>query len=143
MELYTQIHARILFRFINLSGSRTVLLYQVFIKQLIDVNLPSVLHHVDLKVHNIQSWNSIMKAYFMISSSITRGCVFNPTPEFSWAILNNYCGINLTFSRRLYSEGIGKMEIWVLNVCDPSALYSLFCIQYIVSDTLSGSLCSA
>lgn len=54
MELYTQIHARVLFRFINLSGSRRVLLYQVFIKQLIDANLPSVLHHVDLKVHKIQ-----------------------------------------------------------------------------------------
>lgn len=90
MELYTQIHARVLFGFINLSGSRTVLLYQVFIKQLIDENLPSVLHHVDLKVHKIQYWNSIMKANFTISSSITRGCVFiNQTPEFSWAILNN------------------------------------------------------
>ena len=75
IELYTQIHARVLFRFVDLSGSRRVLLYQVFIKQLIDVNSPSVLHHVALKVRKIQYWNSIMKVNFTISSSISGGCI--------------------------------------------------------------------
>lgn len=86
--LYTQIYAHVVFSFINLSVSRRVLLYQVFIKQLIDANLPSVLHHVALKVHKTQYWNSIMKVNFTISASITGDCILmNLTPQFSWHFL--------------------------------------------------------
>lgn len=75
IAFYTQKYVRVTFKFLNPSVSRRVFLYQVFIKQLINANLPSVLHQVALKVHKIPYWNSIMKVNFTILASITGGCI--------------------------------------------------------------------